>query len=104
MGRQNMRVKGIRFVKLPLTFSVLIETKFSSFSIFFSNSHNKKWKCYTTNRLSLTSTVFIEVHNLQACNFVKERLQHRCFPVKFAKFLRTPPILKNIRMTASDIF
>ena len=26
----------------------------------------------------------------------KKRLQHRCFPVKFAKFLRTP-ILKNIR-------
>ena len=27
-------------------------------------------------------------------NFVKKRLQHRCSPVKFAKFLRTP-ILKN---------
>ena len=23
------------------------------------------------------------------CNFTKTRLQHRCFPVKFAKFLRT---------------
>ena len=31
----------------------------------------------------------------QACNFIKKRLQHRYFPVKFAKFLRTP-ILKNI--------
>ena len=28
-------------------------------------------------------------------NFIKKRLQHRCFPVKFAKYLRTP-ILKNI--------
>ena len=26
---------------------------------------------------------------LQTCNFVKKRLQHWCFPVKFAKFLRT---------------
>ena len=26
---------------------------------------------------------------------IKKRLQHRCFPVKFAKFLRTP-ILRNI--------
>ena len=25
----------------------------------------------------------------QVCNFIKKRLQHRCFPVKFAKFLRT---------------
>ena len=28
-------------------------------------------------------------------NFIKERLQHRCFPVNNAKFLRTP-ILKSI--------
>ena len=24
------------------------------------------------------------------CNFIKKRLWHRCFPVNFAKFLRTP--------------
>ena len=32
---------------------------------------------------------------LQACNFIKKRLLHRCFPVKYMEFLRTP-ILKNI--------
>ena len=32
---------------------------------------------------------------LQAQSLVKKRLQHWCFPVKFAKFLRTS-ILKNI--------
>ena len=32
---------------------------------------------------------------LQACNFIKKRLQHRCFTVSIAKFSRTP-ILKNI--------
>ena len=32
---------------------------------------------------------------LKTCNFIKRRLQHRCFPVKFAKILRTP-ILENI--------
>ena len=26
---------------------------------------------------------------LQACNIFKKRLQHRCFPVKFVKLLRT---------------
>ena len=26
---------------------------------------------------------------VQACNFIKKRLHHQCFPVKFAKFLRT---------------
>ena len=28
--------------------------------------------------------------SLKACNFIKKRLQDRCFPVKFSKFLRTP--------------
>ena len=32
---------------------------------------------------------------VKACNFIKERLQHKCFPVKFGKFLRTI-ILKKI--------
>ena len=81
-------------VNLPLTFSVLIETKSSSFSVFFSNSHNKKWKYYITNTLFLTFTVFIEVRSVTACNFIKKRLQHRCFPVKFVKCLTAPPILK----------
>ena len=27
---------------------------------------------------------------LQACNFIKKRLRHRCFPVYLAKFLRVP--------------
>ena len=26
----------------------------------------------------------------QACNLIKKRLQHRCFPIKFTKSLRTP--------------
>ena len=30
----------------------------------------------------------------QPCNFISKGLQHSCFPVKLAKFLRTP-ILKN---------
>ena len=40
-------------------------------------------------------SLFNKVAANQACNFTKIRLQHRCFPVKFVKFLRTS-ILKNI--------
>ena len=32
---------------------------------------------------------------LQVCNFIKTWLQHRCYPVKLSKFVRTP-ISKNI--------
>ena len=38
-----------------------------------------------------------KVIGLEACDFIKKRLQHRCFPVNIAKFLRTA-ILKNINM------
>ena len=32
--------------------------------------------------------LFSKVAGLKACNFIKKRFQHRCFPLKFAKFLR----------------
>ena len=32
---------------------------------------------------------FHKVVDLDTCNFIKNRLQHRCFPVKFAEFLTT---------------
>ena len=40
-------------------------------------------------------SLFNKVAGPQACNFIKKRFQHRCFPLKCAKFLGTP-ILKNI--------
>ena len=43
----------------------------------------------------LLESLFNKVAGFQACNFIKKRLQHWCFPVKFAKFLRTA-IVKNI--------
>ena len=33
----------------------------------------------------------------QACNVIKKRLQHRCFPKKFEKFLRTTVFTKHSR-------
>ena len=32
-----------------------------------------------------------------ACSFIKKRLQHRCFPVKFGKFLRIPFLTEHLR-------
>ena len=34
---------------------------------------------------------------LKACNFIKKSLWHRCFPVNFAKFLRTPFLTEHLR-------
>ena len=60
-------------------------------------------KLMTTNVLQKTSvlesffnSLFLTA-GLQICNFIKKRLQNRCFPVKFTKFqntfsYKTPPV------------
>ena len=40
---------------------------------------------------------------LQACNFIKKRLPHRCFPVNFSKFLRTPFLCRAPSMIADVV-
>ena len=43
----------------------------------------------------MLESLFNKVARLQACNFIKKILGHRCFPVINVKFLRTS-ILKDI--------
>ena len=44
----------------------------------------------------MLESLFNKVAHLKACNFIKKRIQHRCFLVTFAKFLRTSFFLQNI--------
>ena len=37
----------------------------------------------------MLESIFDEVAGLKICNFIKKGLQHKCFPVNIAKFLRT---------------
>ena len=46
------------------------------------------WQLYLHSLLN-------KVAGLQFCNFIKKRLKHGCFSVKFSKLL-SAPILKNI--------
>ena len=41
------------------------------------------------------TSLFNKVAELRAVSFIKKKFQRNCFPVKFAKFLRTPTF-KNI--------
>ena len=52
----------------------------------FCNIHRKK---------PVLEALFDRIAGFQVPNFIKKRLQHRCFHGNFAKFLRTT-ILKNI--------
>ena len=42
----------------------------------------------------MLESLYNKATGLEICNFIKKRLQCRCFPENIAKFLRTP-ILKN---------
>ena len=52
----------------------------------------------------MLESLFYKVASLQACNSLKKRLLHRCFLVKFLKFLRTPILKKDYRKIAPGKF
>ena len=56
--------------------------------MFFKISILKKMTSFT--RKHALESLFNKVEGLKACNFIKKILEHRSFPVKFAKPLRTP--------------
>ena len=83
------------------SFSKLLQSE-----LFFKNCQKQPSEVFCRRRSSLKfrkfhwktsvlESIFNKVAGLKACNFIKKRLQHTCFPIKYAKFLRTP-ILKNI--------
>ena len=51
--------------------------------------------CNIHRKTPVLESLFNKVPGLKVCNFIKTKLQHRYFPVKFAKSLTTPT-LKNI--------
>ena len=51
----------------------------------------------------MLESLFNKVAGPQLCNFVSKRLQHRCFAVKLAKFLRTPIFKNTVPVAASKI-
>ena len=61
----------------------------------FRNIHRKT---------SMLESVFNKVEGLKTCDFIKMRLQHTCFPVNTAKFLRTTFFTEHLRTTASENF
>ena len=48
------------------------------------------------------SPFFNKVAGLRTVTLLKKRLWHKCFPVNFAKFLRTPLLTKKPTVAASE--
>ena len=51
----------------------------------------------------MLESLFNKAAGLRACDSIKKRLQHRRFPVKFAKFLRTLFLKKGVPVAASEV-
>ena len=61
--------------------------------MFFKIGVLRNFAIFTVKQLCW-SLFLIKLQDRSSCNFIKKRLQHRCFPVNTANFLRTP-ILQN---------
>ena len=77
--------------------------RFENLYVFYQEAANG-WRCSIKEGVLKNFTKFTEKHLcwsfLRTYNFIKKRLQHRYFPVSFAKFL-LPPILNNIILSDS---
>ena len=102
-----------KHVRLPVQFTKLLRTPILKNScvqllvmrlLSYTRSSHRRCSVKTsvlrnlanfTSKHQCWSLVFHKVAGLQACNFLKKRLQHLCLRVKFAKLLRTST-LNNI--------
>ena len=50
-----------------------------------------------TRKTSVLESLFKKTGGLKAWRFIKKRLQHKCFPVNFHKFLKTPFFTEHLR-------
>ena len=66
----------------------LIIYRSSCLQMFFKITVLKNFTNFTGTHLCW-SLLLNKVSGLKVCNFIKNRLQHRCFTKKFAKFSRT---------------
>ena len=76
----------------PTTVLSSLESKMKESDQTQGISCNESQECFHKKKelfTNLDQDEETETSSLLGCNFIKKRLQHRCFPVNIAKFLRT---------------
>ena len=76
------------------TFTLIIYTCYITYTSHCRRSRIQKQPLEMFLKTPVLEFLFYKVASLQPSNVVKKRLLHRCFPMKYDKFLKTP-ILKN---------
>ena len=72
-----------------------IRTSFLQIRTFFSNYQKRAGE--TSRKRSVPEPLFNKVAGLRAATLLKKRLWHWCFPLNFAKFLKTPFVTEHLR-------
>ena len=92
-GRKRPRKKSSDFVCVIHKFQSCMYHKLRK----CLNSRRSRQRCYIEKvvlnihrKTIVLESLFNRLAGFKTCDFLKKRLQHRCFFVKFAKFLRTP--------------
>ena len=52
---------------------------------------------YRLDKTHVLESLFNKISGLKVCNFIRKKLQHRCFPVNIAKFLRTAFSIEDLQ-------
>ena len=102
-------------VYIGATYSAVLFSRYKS--DFCLNRQKQKYRGYSTTTIQYAieavvyrcsvEKVFLEISQnsqenaarasfLIKCNFIKKRLWYKCFPVNFAKFLRTPFLTEHL--------
>ena len=90
LSENNYKIKT--FITASKKLDVSIKWILLIFWIIFINVRNKG---NIIPSAEIATEIFREMP--EACNFIKMRLWHRCFPVNSAKFLRPPFLTEHLR-------
>ena len=97
-------------LKLPMFYlnvrhsRVVSHMRTSSHSqMFFTIGALKNFAIFT-GKHPYWSLFFINFVGLETCTFIIKRLQHRCFSLNIAKFLRTNVFIKHFRLLLLHVF
>ena len=92
---QTRQVKSSKFLRLNLYVILQPTTRSSRLQMFFKIGVPKHFIKFTGKYCAKVSFLIkLQASGLQGCNSIKKRLQHGCFSLNIAKFLRTA-IMKN---------
>ena len=86
-NESDFRFQNEKFMQCKTT--MYSATSFWKYNVKQNICQSSHRRC-SIKKLLLTILRYSQENNLKACNFLKKRLQHKCFLMNIVKFLRTP--------------